>query len=134
MAKVMTMKVTPRLRRQIKVRQTVRGTTERPRVSAFRSSKHISAQVIDDVTGKVLASASTQDAEVIEAMKSAPKGEAKVATSTKSVFAAGAVGKVLGARAKKAGLTTVVFDRNGFLYHGRIKALADGVREAGLEF
>lgn len=133
MAKMMTMKMTPRLRRQQKVRQVVKGTTERPRVSAFRSSKHISAQIIDDMTGKVLASASTQDSEVVSAMK-AGAGSSKVPTSTKSVFAAAVVGKVLGARAKKAGLSKVVFDRNGFLFHGRIKALADGAREAGLEF
>jgi large subunit ribosomal protein L18 len=133
MGKMMTMKMTPRLRRQRKVRQVVKGSTERPRVSAYRSSKHTSAQIIDDMTGKVLAAASTQEAEVISAIE-AGASAAKTPTSTKSVFAAAVVGKILGARAKKAGLSKVVFDRNGFLFHGRIKALADGAREAGLEF
>jgi large subunit ribosomal protein L18 len=105
-------------RRHRRVRKKVRGTAARPRLAVFRSNKHIYAQVIDDVAGVTLASASTAE---------------KAFTSTGStVDAAKQVGALLGERAKGAGVETVVFDRGGFSYHGRVAAIADGAREAGL--
>ena len=112
---------TGRLRRHRRVRKRVRGTAERPRLAVFRSNKHISAQVIDDVTGRTLASAA-----------SAEPGLRDKATG--NVEAARAVGWLVADRARAAGVTTVVFDRGGFRYHGRVAALADSAREAGLEF
>ncbi len=111
-----------RLRRKKHIRKTVRGTPERPRLCVFRSTTHIYAQVIDDEAGVTLASASTQDkALTIEGHKG-------------NVAAAKVVGAEVAKRATEAGVTRVVFDRNGFLYHGRVKALADAAREGGLEF
>jgi large subunit ribosomal protein L18 len=95
----------------------------RPRLSVFRSSKHIYVQLIDDAKGVTLASASTKD--------SALKGELKTGAT---VAAATAVGKLIAERAKAAGITEVVFDRGGYIYHGRVKALADAAREGGLSF
>lgn len=112
-----------RKRRQRRVRGKMKGTLERPRFNVFRSSKHIYAQVIDDVAGHTLASASTLDPEVqtrINDMR--PVDEAKV------------VGEVAARRAMEKGITQVVFDRAGYKYHGRVKAVADGAREAGLNF
>ena len=110
-----------RIRRHRRVRKQVRGTIQRPRLAVFRSNKHISAQVIDDVAGRTLASASTV--------------ETSVATSgTGNVDAATEVGRLVAERAKAAGVDKVVFDRGGFLYHGRVAAVADAAREAGLEF
>lgn len=111
-----------RVRRTIK--QTVkRNASNRPRLSVFRSSKNIHAQVIDDVQGVTLASASS--------LETGLKGKLKGGGNTD---AAAAVGKLVGERAAKAGVTEVVFDRGAYLYHGRVKALADGAREAGLKF
>jgi len=110
-----------RIRRHHRVRKQVRGTAERPRLAVFRSNKHISAQIIDDVDGRTLASASTVEAEL--------KGGA-----TGNADAAAKVGRLLADRAKTAGVERVVFDRGGFLYHGRVAAVADAAREAGLEF
>jgi large subunit ribosomal protein L18 len=112
-----------RERRHRRVRILVSGTPERPRLNVYRSLQHIYAQVIDDVAGHTLASASTLDAEVKKAIRGMRKTDA-----------AKVVGKVVAARAKNAGITQVVFDRGGNKYHGRIKALADGAREGGLEF
>ena len=98
------------------IRKKISGTSERPRLAVFRSNKQIYAQVIDDITGNTLASASSVDS----------KG-----TKTEQ---ASAVGKLIADNAKEAGVDTVVFDRGGFLYHGRVKALADSAREAGLKF
>ena len=112
-----------RKRRQRRVRGKMKGTLERPRFNVFRSSKHIYVQVIDDVAGHTLASASTLDPEVqtrINDMR--PVDEAKV------------VGEVAARRAMEKGITQVVFDRAGYKYHGRVKAVADGAREAGLNF
>ena len=106
-----------------RVRERVRGTAERPRLSVFRSLKHIYVQVIDDISGRTLASASSRD----------PQLRAQVAYGG-NVAAAKAVGKVLAERARAAGVTQVVFDRGGYQYHGRVKALADAAREAGLKF
>lgn len=106
-----------------RVRTKVAGTGERPRLAVFRSARHIYAQVIDDVQGRTLASASTGDPDV-----------KKKVSYGGNVAAAKVVGQVLGERAKKAKVQKVVFDRGGFRYHGRIKALAEAAREAGLEF
>jgi large subunit ribosomal protein L18 len=103
------------------VRKNVTGTSARPRLAVFRSNKHITAQVIDDVTGRTLAAASTIEADLRTG-----------ATSNRG--AATAVGRLVAERAKAAGVERVVFDRGGFLYHGRVAALADAAREAGLEF
>ena len=107
-----------RLKRHRRVRVRVAGTAERPRLSVFRSLNHLYAQVIDDATGRTLAAASTLD------LKSGAKDAA----------AATAVGRAIAEKASAAGVKNVVFDRGGFLYHGRVKALADAAREAGLEF
>jgi large subunit ribosomal protein L18 len=112
-----------RKRRQKYVRLKVSGTPERPRLNVFRSIQHIYAQLIDDTTGNTLASASTVDNEVMAMI--AGKGKKEQAAI---------VGKVVAERAKSAGYSQVVFDRGGYLYHGRVKALADGAREGGLEF
>ena len=109
-----------RLRRHRRVRKKVQGTAERPRLAVFRSNKHISAQVIDDRAGHTLAAASTVEADL--------KGG-----STGTVDAAREVGKLVGERAKAAGISQVTFDRGGFHYHGRVAAVADGARDAGLE-
>ena len=110
-----------RRRRHHRVRKNVTGTSVRPRLAVFRSNKHITAQVIDDVTGRTLAAASTIEADLRSG-----------ATSNRG--AATAVGRLVAERAKAAGVERVVFDRGGFLYHGRVAALADAAREAGLEF
>ena len=110
-----------RLRRHNRVRKKVTGTAERPRLAVFRSNKHISAQVIDDTTGRTLVAASTVERE----LRSGP---------TANKEAAAKVGRLVAERARAKGITRVVFDRGGFLYHGRVAALADAAREAGLEF
>ena len=112
-------KVEARKRRHFRVRKKVRGTAARPRLAVFRSNKHVYAQLIDDVAGTTLASASTNE-----------KG---LAGNGATVDAAKAVGQRVGERAKAAGVTSVVFDRGGFKYHGRVAAVADGARDAGLE-
>jgi large subunit ribosomal protein L18 len=109
-----------RKRIHVRIRRRLSGTTERPRLAVFRSVAHIYAQVIDDVAGKTLVSAS-----------SVSKG-AKI--NGGNVAAAKAIGKLVAERAKEKGVKSVVFDRGGYQYHGRIKALADAAREAGLEF
>ena len=109
-----------RLRRHHRVRKHVRGSAERPRLAVFRSNKHISAQVIDDRAGVTLAAASTH--------------EASLRDGSSNKDAAAKVGKLLAERAKDAGVERVVFDRGGFLYHGRVAAVAEAAREAGLEF
>ena len=111
-----------RIRRHRRVRKSVQGTAERPRLAVFRSTKHLVMQVIDDGTGCTLAAASTVEASV------------RSAGATGNVAAAKSVGKLLAERAKAAGVTKVVFDRGGFVYHGRVAAAADAAREAGLEF
>ncbi|TVX84812.1 50S ribosomal protein L18 [Paenibacillus agilis] len=112
-----------RLKRHLRVRKKIQGTTARPRLNVFRSSKHIYAQLIDDVKGVTVASASTMDKELRDQIKNGG-----------SVEAAAKVGELIAKRAKEQGQTNVVFDRGGYLYHGRIQALADAAREAGLEF
>ncbi len=109
-----------RLKRQARVRKKIRGTSECPRLSVFRSAKHIYAQIIEDVTGKTLVAASTLGADV-----DVPNGG--------NVEAAKAVGSAIAKKALDQNITNVVFDRNGFLYQGRVQALADAAREAGLK-
>ncbi|MCG8639734.1 MAG: 50S ribosomal protein L18 [Desulfobacterales bacterium] len=112
-----------RLKRKKRIRKNIFGNQDRPRMSVFRSTKHIYAQIIDDTNGTTLASASTLDKEFKER-----KAEGK------KVDIAKAVGNLIGKRALDKGITKVVLDRNGFLYHGRVKSLSDGAREAGLNF
>ncbi len=112
-----------RSRVRIRVRARVRGAAERPRLAVFKSGRHIYAQVIDDGQGSTLAHASSLDAGL---RKDSPKGGSREA--------AGKVGTLVAERAKKAGVTKVVFDRGGYRYHGRVKALAEGARSGGLEF
>jgi len=112
-----------RLRRAERVRKAVQGTVERPRLSVYRSNKHIHVQIVDDLAGHTLVAASTLSKELKGALKT---GASKAA--------ARAVGKLIAEKAKAQGIQKVVFDRGGFLYHGRIKELADGAREAGLKF
>jgi len=112
-----------RLKRKKRIRKNLVGTQDRPRLSVFRSSKHIYAQVIDDTHGQTLVAASSME----KVVKEQPKFENKIAV-------AAFVGKLLGERAIKKGINKVVFDRNGFLYHGRVKAVSDGARETGLDF
>lgn len=114
-----------RKRRQVRVRKHVSGTPERPRLNVFRSLNNIYAQIIDDTQGVTLASASTVDAEV---------KASGVLTGKSRIQQATEVGKVVAKRALEAGITKVVFDRGGYQYHGRVKALAEGSREAGLNF
>ena len=111
-------------RRQRRVRGKVSGTAARPRLRVTRSNAHIYAQLIDDVNGVTLASVASNEAEVAKAIKG----------STSNKEAAKSAGEILGKRGKDAGITEVVFDRGGRIYHGRVSALADGAREAGLKF
>jgi len=112
-----------RLRRHSRIRRKISGTPERPRLNVFRSLTHIYAQVIDDVAGHTLASASTVDAALVSEMAGKTKKEQ-----------ATLVGKAVAERARAAGVEAVIFDRGGYIYHGRVKALADGAREGGLKF
>jgi len=112
-----------RIKRKSRVRRKVRGTQERPRLCIFRSSKHIYAQIIEDTTGKTLVAASTVAQAAVEGV-----------AYTGNVEAAKAVGTAIAKTALEQNIQQVVFDRNGFLYHGRVKALADAAREAGLAF
>jgi large subunit ribosomal protein L18 len=111
-----------RIRRHRRVRKKVHGTAERPRLAVFRSNKHLVAQVIDDDAGRTVVAASTAEA------------DQRAAGSGSTVDAASRIGKLLAERAKAAGIEQVVFDRGGFIYHGRIAALAAAARDAGLEF
>lgn len=111
------------LKRKKRVSKKIVSTVDRPRLSVFRSTKHIYGQVIDDTTGRTIVAACSNE----KAVKDQPKFKSKVA---QAVF----TGKLLAERALDKGVKKVVFDRNGFLYHGRIKALSDGAREAGLDF
>ena len=112
-----TKKVERRIKLKYRIRKNVNGTAERPRMSVFRSNKQIYVQIINDVTGQTLASASSLGLEHMPKIAQAEK-----------------VGALVAEKAQAAGITTVVFDRNGYLYHGRVKALADAARNAGLNF
>ena len=115
-----------RRRIQLRQRKRISGTSERPRLSVFRSVAHIYAQVIDDMTGQTLASASTVDTKL--------KGGFEKGVRGGNLKGAEAIGKAIAERAIEKGIKRVVFDRSGFLYHGRIRAVADAARKAGLEF
>jgi large subunit ribosomal protein L18 len=109
-----------------RIRKRVHGTEARPRLTVFRSVAHMYVQVVDDMTGRTIASASTVEPTVKGALPKAAKGG--------NIAGAQAIGKTIAERLKEKGITRVVFDRNGFLYHGRVKAVADAARDAGLEF
>jgi len=112
-----------RLKRHLRIRKNITGTIERPRLNVFRSNKNIYAQLIDDVTGETLVSASSLDKELADTVANGG-----------SVEAAKLVGGLVAKRAVEKGLETIVFDRGGYLYHGRVKALAEAARENGLKF
>ena len=109
-----------RLRRKVRIRKKISGTADRPRLTVFRSAKHIYAQLVDDVSGATLASSSTQ--------------QVKVEGTGGNKDAAKVIGSAIAQAASDKGITDVVFDRNGYKYHGRVKALADAAREGGLSF
>jgi large subunit ribosomal protein L18 len=121
--KVPNPKTRKRLRRKVSIRLRISGTAERPRLSVFRSARHTYAQAIDDTTGRVLASASELDTALKGEVAGKPKKER-----------ARLVGKAIGEKLVGTGVKSVVFDRNGFIYHGRVKEIADGARDAGLTF
>ena len=112
-----------RAKKHMKIRNRFSGTAERPRLAVFRSNSHVYAQVIDDVAGKTIVSASTLEKDI--------KAELK---NTDDIEAATKVGDIVAKRALEKGIKAVVFDRGGYIYHGKVKALADAAREAGLEF
>ncbi|MBU0986100.1 MAG: 50S ribosomal protein L18 [Proteobacteria bacterium] len=111
------------IKRKKRIRKKILGTPERPRLTVFRSSKHIYAQIIDDTSGHTLVAASSLE----KVVKEKPKFDDKISV-------ANYIGKIVGDRAVEKGIQKVVFDRNGFLYHGRVKAVSAGAREAGLDF
>ena len=115
-------KTRKRTKRKGAIRKRINGTADRPRLTVFRSAKHIYAQAIDDVTGHVLAAAGDLDPGVRESLSGPKKSKARQ------------IGKVIGEKLMAKKITAVVFDRNGFIYHGRVKEVADGAREAGLQF
>ena len=119
----MNPKLAARLKRRQRIRRKVSGSEARPRLSVFRSTRHIYAQIIDDGKGQTLVAASTLSGEIRDKLSGLKKADA-----------AKEVGKLLAAKAREKGIARVVFDRNGFIYHGRVKAVADSCRENGLEF
>ena len=116
-------RIQTRTRKKARLQKKIRGTSERPRVSVFRSASHIYVQAID-VAGKPLAAFSTQSEDAVKKIKG-HKGNKEAAAQ---------VGKLFGALLKKSGIEKIVFDRNGYVYHGRVQSLADGIREAGIQF
>lgn len=137
--KIRNKKVAARIRRKKHVRKMIVGKKPTPRLSVFRSNMHIYAQIIDDLTGRTLASANSNQAEV-KALLSQPaedegdgkkKKEKKLSSKLKVSFI---VGELVAKKALEAKIDTIIFDRNGYLYHGRVKALAEGARKAGLKF
>ena len=127
MADKNTKKRLARLKRKRRIRGKVFGTPEKPRLVVFRSAKHIYAQLIDDTNQKTVTGVSTLSKDVKNALADVRKKKGKVGVSK-------LVGKAIADRAKKLKIESVVFDRNGFIYHGRVKAVADGAREGGLKF
>jgi large subunit ribosomal protein L18 len=119
----MNPKQAARIKRQVRIRKKISGSEARPRLAVFRSTRHIYAQIIDDGKGQTLVAASTLSGELKDKLSGLKKADA-----------AKEVGKLLAAKAKEKGISQVVFDRSGFLYHGRVKAVADSCRENGLEF
>ena len=132
---VKKVKRSSRERSKFRIRRHIMATTNKPRISVFRSGKHTYAQVVSDVDGKTIAAASTLDSEVKSSISSVSReGLHGEAVSTKSVLAAKAVGVVLAKRSIEKNVSAVVFDRNGFVFKGRVRALAEGLREGGLQF
>ena len=121
--KIANPKLRKRLKRKVHIRLRVTGTSERPRLSVFRSTRYVYAQAVDDSTGRVVAAASELESKLKEAVAGKPKKQR-----------ARLIGKVIGEKLVAAGVKSVVFDRNGFIYHGRVKEVADGARDAGLQF
>ena len=121
--KIRNQKQRKRYARKESIRLAISGTAARPRLSVFRSAKHVYAQAIDDTTGRVVAASSDTETQLEQAVAGKKKKER-----------AREIGKAIGAKLVAVGVKTVVFDRNGFIYHGRVKEVADGAREAGLEF
>jgi len=119
----MAMQIVGRERRKLRIRRKISGTPERPRLTVFRSAKHIYAQVIDDDAGVTVAAASSAEKAAREGLKTGA-----------NVDAAKTVGKLIAERAKEKGVKDVIFDRGGYLYHGRVRALAEAARESGLNF
>ncbi len=124
-------KMETRTRRRIRIRARVSGSAARPRLAVFRSAKHVSAQLIDDASGKTLAAAADTE---VKLAPSKAEGKAAAEGMDAKVAKAFAVGSLLAEKAKKAGIDSAVFDRGGYAYHGRVKALADGARAGGLKF
>ena len=122
----MAMRIVGRERRKLRIRRKINGTADKPRLSVFRSARHIYAQVVDDVAGTTVAHASTLSKDV--------KAEAASQARAKKLDAAKKVGEAIAKALLAKGISKVVFDRNGYLYHGRVRALADAAREAGLKF
>ncbi|GBE28653.1 50S ribosomal protein L18 [bacterium BMS3Bbin03] len=116
-----------RLKRKRRIRRKVFGTPEKPRLAVFKSAKHIYAQLVDDRNGKTITGVSTLSKELQDSIKEIHKKEGKVGVSK-------LIGKTIAERAKKLNIESVVFDRNGFIFHGRVKAVAEGAREGGLKF
>jgi len=112
-----------RKKRQLRIRNKISGDLTMPRLSVFRSNKHMYAQIIDDVAGHTLVAASTKEKTLMDSLE-----------KTSDINAAKAVGELIGKKALQLGIKKVVFDRSGYIYHGKVKALADAAREAGLEF
>lgn len=119
----MTTRLAGRTRRRQRIRKKITGTPERPRLTVFRSTKHIYAQVIDDTTGATLAASSSSGKSVRDSLK-----------DKKKVETAESIGETLAGLCREKGIEQVVFDRNGYIYHGRVKAVADGARKGGLQF
>ncbi len=115
-------RATERRRRKLRIKYRIRGTHDRPRLCVYKSLKHIYAQLIDDEAGRTLVSASTLDLDLRDKVKGPTVESAKI------------IGEAIAKKAKEMGITKVVFDRNGYIYHGKVKALADSARAAGLEF
>jgi len=126
-------KAEARKRRKFRIRNRLMGTAEKPRLSVFRSDKYTYVQVVSDETGKTLVSASTKDANVAGRASSIEDPREGASVSPKSVRAAKGLGMVVAEKCIEKGIKNLVFDRNGFLYHGRVKAIADGLREGGLQ-
>ncbi len=127
-------KKSSRLRAKLRIKHKIKGTDERPRISVFKSGKFTYAQIISDDSQSTLVSAASNQEEVVKAISKIEMEEGKTAKSPKSVVAAKALGIVLAERAKAKNIASVVFDRNGYTYTGRIQALAEGARQGGLEF
>ncbi len=124
MSNLAAMRLQSRIARHVRVRNKISGTAERPRLCVRRSLKHIYAQLVDDTTGKSLAQISSTSKDVL----------AKLSDESTKTDASTAIGELIAAKAKEQGISTVVFDRGGYLYHGRVKAVAEAARSAGLEF